>query len=233
MRNAEDIVVIKPKKQNPLFLILMFLLVSFSTYLHISQIVQHPDRWGNWFQMTWIVLLWIFLIIFIIFKKKLSQSVTLKLIPEGLMKGTTLYKWHDIECFGITKESTPRLLALLDRKTIYWNYKPSSLHRKFSQKLSKFLIGFDYGVHVNYEVGGEELVKMLNDWKIRYTGQPSDIKYGGGLNRNLTNKEFILIGGGLIIFLILFFTILTAYFNRSENIESHNKTIQRMRNTPR
>jgi len=204
--------VIKPKKPNLLLLVFMlFVLMPVLTYLRIEQISEHPDQWFNWYRTVFLIILWTLVICTVLFRRKLYRNITLKLTPEGLIKENTLYQWHEIDQFGIARAY--KLSLLSDRKTIFWNYKPSSSHRRFSEKLLRILSGYDDGVSSSsYEVEATELVKILNDWKTRYSGQSKPIINKDRLNRQITTRE--LISGILLAVFLIVFIVITIYLLR-------------------
>ncbi len=137
-----------------------------------------------------------------------------------------LTKLREVEQFGITGA------GLLAKKIVYWNVKKLSSSRSFVNNLTRVLSGYDVGIFAkNYEIPAGDLAKMLNDWKVRYTGKSSDIKYGRGYGRDLTKKELLLIGGGLVLSLILFLTYLTVHLERNRmKVKANNQQIQRTLN---
>lgn len=202
MNSSDDIVIIKPKKQNPLIMIAAVILISIWAYLRLQCASRHPGHL-YWVRVAFLIVIWVALVSSLVYRKRNPEAGNLKLTPMGLFRGGTLYRWHEIEQFGITGPKGSAIPALFQKKTIYWNLKQSSSSRGFSNKLSNLLAGYDVSfLATNYDMPAEDLVKMLNDRKTRYTGHFSDIKYSGGLSRNLTKRELIGIAVGIALVLL-------------------------------
>jgi len=230
MNSADDIVILKPKKRNPLIMICAIIVLSVDAYLRFglaSMTSQHSSNSLYWIRCASYLVTWVLFVgSFVYIEKKHQRDGILKLTPIGLTKGNTLYPWHEVEQFGITGA------GLLAKKIVYWNVKKLSSSRSFVNNLTRVLSGYDVGIFAkNYEIPAGDLAKMLNDWKVRYTGKSSDIKYGRGYGRDLTKKELLLIGGGLVLSLILFLTYLTVHLERNRmKVKANNQQIQRTLN---
>ena len=80
------------------------------------------------------------------------------------------------------------------------------------EKLSRLLSGYDEGLESdNYEVEPEELVKLLNDWRNRYTGLTSEIIIGTRLDKQISMTVYFL-GIALAIAVIVMLALFTNVF---------------------
>jgi len=67
------------------------------------------------------------------------------------------------------------------------------MKRNFEHKIARFLSGFDDGIDADdYQVEPEELAKLLNDRRNRYTGSTSEIIIGTRMDRKISAKTYFL-----------------------------------------
>lgn len=211
----QSTVIIKPKKQNTLLLLAMlFIVIPAVTYYFFRQAEQKPFYWVDigLFMVLWVlvVLAGLRRLSYSIRGKNINDAFTVKLTPQGFYKGETLYRWHDINYFGVRKEFTTLFSLLSDARVVCWKYKPALSSLQFREKLARFLSGYDDELSAKYELEPDALAKLLNEWRERYTGQPSEVEAREGFNRKLTTKEviFALVFTGLLIFAIVAITAL-------------------------
>jgi len=190
-------IIIKPQKENvaALLIILLVALPAFTYYLYLKGINK-----SNWDDLILLAFMWIVAIVFII--QRISYSIrgeniydelTVKLTPRGFYKGTTLYRWHDIDYFGVKRVYVTCFSILNDRTIVYWKYKPSSVAHQLRAASLRFMAGYDDALTTNYEIDSHKLAQILNEWKTTWTGQQSAIESDVGLNRKLSTKEVLFI----------------------------------------
>jgi hypothetical protein len=204
MNSQEQNIIIKPKSAGRFPLIIALIVLPFFAYRQFLKTGQHPDEWFHWFDLGFLTLLWLFCVAVLMFNKKFTKKGTITLTPEGFLNGTTLYRWREIEQFGITTQYATGLSLLLNRKAIFWNYKSSSLNISPLQKFSKLIFGYHDSVYSNYEIETEKLAQLLNDWRFRYAGTPSEVLQGAALDQKISNTTFFFIVGIIIIMIVTF-----------------------------
>lgn len=129
-----------------------------------------------------------------------SENVGLTIAPNGFSIGDASYSWYDIEQFGVVRKLHSNIHSW---KSVFWNYKSSSIKRNFEHKIARLLSGFDDGVDADdYQVEPEELARLLNDWRNRYTGSTSEIIIGTKMDRKISAKTYFL-GVGLTIAVVI------------------------------
>lgn len=210
MNSQEELVVIKPKRRNKFSLIIALILLAALIYLRLQRAEQHPGDWYYQYSPVFLVILWLLGAVVFIFNRELSETVTLTLTRDGFRKGTRMFRWHDIERFGITTAYITLWSFIFPRKVIFWTYKQASSYIKLSQKITRILSGYDDVVFSNYEIETEELARLLNDWRMRYTGLPAEILNGTRWDRQISMKTFFM-GVGTTIILIILITLFAFY----------------------
>jgi hypothetical protein len=148
---------------------------------------------ADWVRFGFIAFLWsmcfayaIRCLYYKIIGKSIYNDITLKLTPMGFYVGDKLYKWSDIDHFGIKKEFITLIGSLFGNDlVIYWNYIPN-----YNIKRRNFLSKYDDALSFStgYEMEPLKLVNLLNDWKTKYSGQTSEIKIGNGVKTD--NQPF-------------------------------------------
>ncbi|MEW6714673.1 MAG: hypothetical protein AB1306_06240 [Nitrospirota bacterium] len=202
--------IIRPQKETatPLLFILLLALPALTYYFYLKGFNR-----ANWDDLVFLIIMWVVFIVIVIQRisyticgENIYDELTVKLTPQGFYKGTTLYRWHDIDYFGVKRVYVTCFSIFIDRRVVYWNYKPSSIAHQFGSKALRFLSGYDDALTTKYEIDLDELAKLLNEWKTKYTGHRSEIETDVGLNRKLSTKE---IAFGLAFALFLIFAIAT------------------------
>jgi hypothetical protein len=153
VNNREEKITIKPRQENRSVLVIAVLVLPFFMYRRFLQAEQHQGEWFYWYSFGFLTLLWLFGISMLVFKNKYAERMALTLTPEGFLKGSTLYRWHEIDYFGIANayDGTCSSLVFI-RKTIYWNYRISSTYKTASQRIRSLIFGFDDSVYASYEI---------------------------------------------------------------------------------
>jgi uncharacterized membrane protein YhaH (DUF805 family) len=211
----QNVLTIKPQKRNALYLVLLCLGLAIFTYFVVTGNSQRTNYWLN---IGTLVIIWLILCVavmrqlfYAIGGRNMYDDLTVKLTPQGFYKGDTLYRWHDIDYFGVKKEYTTLFSFFCDRRVVYWNYKPSSTVSQFRGKIFRLLLGYDDALNAIYEIDSDDFAKLLNEWKIRYTGQLSEIETEARLNRKLTTKE-VIFALAFTLFLIFAIVAVTALY---------------------
>jgi len=171
----QSIVTIKPKKQQVELLYLVFFLIfPAAIYYFFRQTKQEALYWIIVGLLIFCLILFVFILT--IKGKNILDFLTVKLTPQGFYRGDKLYRWHDIDYFGVKREISTLGSLFYKRRVIYWNYKPSSIVSQSGGKMNRLMLGYDDRLRDVYEINSDDLAKLLNEWKIRYTGQPSEIE---------------------------------------------------------
>ncbi|MBN1472842.1 MAG: hypothetical protein JW925_13795 [Syntrophaceae bacterium] len=178
--NDQGIIKIKPQKQSIIVLLILLFLIPIAAIYRFYK--EEWIRFG-FYSLVWLVIIADVVIRRLFYKirgKNIYDNLTLKLTSQGFYKGDNLFKWSDIDHFGIKKEYITLFSPFFDHRVVYWNYKPS-----FKNKHWHFLQTYDYALSTKYEMEPDILICLLNDWKTRYSGQYSEIKIGRGLKNSL------------------------------------------------
>lgn len=204
MNNQDQNVIIKPKSDNKLWLMLGLVALPFFAYREYLKMGQKPDNIFYWFDLGLMAFLFLFCIVALIFNEAFTKKATLTLTPEGFLKGKTLYRWREIEQFGITTRYATCWSVLSNRKAIFWNYKSLLSNISASQKFSKLMVGYHDSIDSDYEIDTDKLARMLNDWLSRYTGVYPDVLDGTALDKKISNRVFFFVVGLLVMVILTF-----------------------------
>jgi hypothetical protein len=163
--DSQQIMIIKPQKHN-ILLNLPFLLLGFIGIYYNYRKAEWI--WFGLFIFVFSILLALTIrdLSYIIRGKNFYDTLILKLTPQGFYEGDNLYRWSDIESFGVKKEYITLFSFLRDCRVVYWNYNPN-----YEKKRSGFFQAGDDSLSVKYEMKADKLVEVLNDWKTRYSSE--------------------------------------------------------------
>lgn len=219
MEPTVDVVVIKQKKKQLLYLVLIAIPILF--YIILIHIPEHSNHF-ELFVMDWsIVILFSFAVVYGVIARLLFGEFQLKLTPEGFFVGyekrfhrSRLIKWRDVECFGIVKEPPIGLFTLMFRRNLLvWNLKSTKDSQGLLKRINKSLLGYDKAIYPKFTLGSEELATLLNEWKTRYSGIHSEtINISPSFNRNVTPGEaiFAIILTVFILFILFWVASLSS-----------------------
>jgi hypothetical protein len=211
LNSSDETVIIRPKKQSPLGIIIAIILLIAANYLRIQREGHHPVSMSFWIRIA--VELGVLLLVFgsYLYRKNHPDYNVLKLAPAGLFKGRTLYRWQEIEEFVCKPLKVFSITS--GKKIISWTLKESSSSRTFSNKSNRILAGYDDCIQTEfYDTDPEDLIRKLNDWKVRYSGQPSQVQMSGRPDRTVENEAVLIKPDQKRLLPILFVIIVLAAY---------------------